>query len=100
MKTLVSTGSNLVVNVSRFLVDDTFNIDISGPEIVVGTMKIMAGGNWPPSQAVIHQNVTETVDGVEVLKGTSIAVTAWIDSKYRYDGSSWSANPSYVEPEE
>ena len=79
---------------------DILNIDISGPEIVVGDMKIMAGGNWPPSQAAIHENVTETVDGVEVLKGTSIAVTDWIDSKYRYDGSSWSANPNYVEPAE
>ena len=54
MKTLVSTSSNLGVNVSHFLEPDILNIDISGPEIVVGEIKIMAGGNWPPSQAAIH----------------------------------------------
>ena len=98
MKTLVSTGSNLVVNVSRFLVDDTFNIDISGPEIVVGDMKIMAGGNWPPAEAVVHENVTTITDGVTYLKGTSIKAEDWVASKYTYNGSVWADNPTFVDP--
>ena len=98
MKTLVSTGANLGVNVSYFLEADSLNIDISGPEIVVGNMKIMAGGNWPPAEAVVHENVTTITDGVTYLKGTSIKAEDWVASKYTYNGSVWADNPTFVDP--
>ena len=104
MKTLVPSSSSwLGENISKHLIDDAVPIDLSGDAITIGTgdskVVIVAGGNWPPSEAVIHENVTEIVDGVEVLKGTSIKIYEWEPNKYTYNGSVWATNTNvFVDP--
>lgn len=106
MKTLVPSSSSwLGENISKYLVDDSTPIDLSGGAITIGTgdskIVIVAGGNWPPSEAVLHENVTEIVDEVEVLKGTSIKISEWEANKYTYNGSVWATNTNiFVDPVE
>ena len=104
MKTLVpSSASWMGENISMHLVADNIPIDLSGGAITINTgpnkIMIVAGGNWPPAEAVIHENVTEIVDGVEVLKGTSIKISEWEPNKYTYNGSVWATNTNvFVDP--
>lgn len=103
MKTLVpSSASWMGENISMHLVADNIPIDLSGGAITINTgpnkIMIVAGGNWPPAEAVVHENVTTITDGVTYLKGTSIKAEDWVASKYTYNGSVWADNPTFVDP--
>ena len=96
MKTLVpSSASWMGENISMHLVADNIPIDLSDSAITINTgpnkVVIVAGGNWPPAEAVVHENVTTITDEIMYLKGTSIKVADWEPNKYTYNGSVWAA---------
>jgi len=87
MKTIVETSSKL----SKFLLEDNV-------EIVSTTEKITVGNPEASNPAFIvgcHSSQDTTI-----YENVSNAPSDWIGNKYKFDGTTWSANPDYVDPEE
>ena len=83
MKTIVETSSNL----SKYLLADDVDITATATEITVGD----------PAQFIIADLNSTTVT---ITDNVTNAPEDWTGNKYFFDGTTWSANPDYVEPEE
>ena len=81
MKTIVETSSGL----SKYLLADNVTLTSTANDITVGD----------PAQFIIADLNGGTVT---VTDNVSNAPADWTGNKYRFDGSSWTANPDWVEP--
>ena len=85
MKTIVQNSTNL----SKYLFEDDMPLNIGSEEIAVGNpanLEFYIGdlnsGNW-----TLHENVTNAPDD-------------WIGNKYTFDGTTWTQDSNWVEPEQ
>ena len=81
MKTIVETSSNL----SKYLLADDVTITATADNITVGD----------PAQFIIGDLNSTTVT---VTEGITNAPEDWAGNKYKLDGTTWSANPDWVDP--
>ena len=83
MKTIVETSSGL----SKYLLADNVALTSTANDITVGD----------PAQFIIADLNSTTVT---ITDGVTNAPDDWMGNKYTFNGSSWAANPDWVEPEE
>lgn len=79
MKTLTKDGLSL------YLFDDTKPLSIEVDKIVVGDPAEFIIGDCNSGNTVLHEDVTAPAD--------------WVGRKYLFDGSDWTLNSDWVEPE-
>jgi len=82
MKTIVETATGL----SKYLLDDSVTITASSGHIVVGD----------PAQFIV-----EDLDSgnVTITENVTNAPSDWIGNKYTFDGTTWTQNSDWVDPE-
>ena len=83
MKTIVETSTKL----SKYLLADDVTITATADNITVGDPAQFIIGDLNSSNATITENVTN-------------APSDWVGNKYKLDGTTWSANPDWVDPSE
>jgi hypothetical protein len=83
MKTIVETSTGL----SKYLLADDVTITATATEITVGD----------PAQFIIADLNSTTVT---VTDNVTNAPNDWTGNKYFFDGTTWSANPDWVDPSE
>jgi len=83
MKTIVEVSTGL----SKYLLADNVTLTSTADDITVGE----------PAQFIIADL---NIGNVTVTDNVSNAPADWTNDKYRFDGSSWTANPNWVEPRE
>jgi len=83
MKTIVETSTGL----SKYLLADDVTITATADDITVGD----------PAQFIIADLNSTTVT---VTDNVTNAPEDWSGNKYTFDGTTWAANPDWVEPEE
>ena len=81
MKTIVETSSGL----SKYLLADDVTITATADNITVGDPAQFIIGDMNSGNATITENVTN-------------APSDWTGNKYKLDGTTWSANPDWVDP--
>ena len=91
MKTIVKTSNNI----SKFLLEDDSEVDLSGVEIhVSGSNSFYISAQMlAPSDVTVHENVTAG----DVLVGTSTKITEWIGNKFTFNGTAWGSNSDWVD---
>jgi|TARA_Y100000015_G_C2349712_1_gene69990 hypothetical protein len=82
MKTIVETSSNL----SKYLLADDVDITATATEITVGD----------PAQFIIADLNSTTVT---ITDNVTNAPEDWTGNKYFFDGTTWTANPDWVDPD-
>lgn len=82
MKTIVETSTSL----SKYLLEDDVTITATATEITVGDPAQFIIGDLNTGNATIIENVTD-------------APADWTGNKYTYDGTTWTQNPDWVDPE-
>jgi len=82
MKTIVETSSNL----SKYLLADDVDITATATEITVGDPAQFIIADLNSTTVTITDNVTNAPDD-------------WTGNKYFFDGTTWSANPDWVDPD-
>ena len=82
MKTIVETATGL----SKYLLDDSVTITASSDHIVVGDPSQFIIGDLNSSNATITESVTN-------------APSDWTGNKYTFDGTTWTLNPDWVDPD-
>lgn len=82
MKTIVETATGL----SKYLLDDSVTITASSDHIVVGD----------PAQLIIEDLDSGTVT---ITENVTNAPSDWIGNKYTFDGTTWTQNSDWVDPE-
>jgi hypothetical protein len=82
MKTIVETSTKL----SKYLLADDVAITATADNITVGDPAQFIIGDLNSGNAIITENVTN-------------APSDWTGNKYKLDGTTWSANPDWVDPE-
>ena len=82
MKTIVETSSNL----SKYLLADDVTITATASDITVGD----------PAQFIIADLNSTTVT---VTDNVTNAPDDWTGNKYFFDGTTWSTNPDWVDPD-
>jgi hypothetical protein len=82
MKTIVETATKL----SKYLLADDVEITATADNITVGDPAQFIIGDLNSGNATITENVTN-------------APSDWTGNKYKLDGTTWSANPDWVDPE-
>mgnify|MGYP000111783024 FL=1 len=82
MKTIVETSSNL----SKYLLADDVAITATSDDITVGD----------PAQFIIADLNSTTVT---VTDNVTNAPDDWTGNKYFFDGTTWTANPDWVDPD-
>ena len=82
MKTIVETSTKL----SKYLLADDVAITATADNITVGDPAQFIIGDMNSGNATITENVTN-------------APSDWTGNKYKLDGTTWSANPDWVDPE-
>lgn len=83
MKTIVETSTKL----SKYLLADDVTITATADSITVGDPAQFIIADLNSSNATITENVTN-------------APSDWTGNKYKLDGTTWSANPDWVDPSE
>ena len=83
MKTIVETSTKL----SKYLLADDVAITATENDITVGDPAQFIIADLNSGNATITENITNAPED-------------WVGNKYKLDGTTWSANPDYVEPEE
>jgi len=83
MKTIVETSTGL----SKYLLEDAVTITATATEITVGDPAQFIIGDMNTGNSTITENVTNAPDD-------------WTGCKYTFDGTTWTLNPNWVEPEE
>lgn len=83
MKTIVQNSSNL----SKYLLEDDVTVTVSSDDITVGDPPRFIVADLNSENATVHENVTN-------------APSDWRGNKYLFDGSEWSQNPNWVDPNE
>jgi hypothetical protein len=81
MKTIVETSTKL----SKYLLADDVVITATANNITVGD---------PPQFIIADLNSTT----VTVTDNVTNAPSDWTGNKYKLDGTTWSANPDWVDP--
>jgi len=79
MKILVKNG------ISIYSFDNTKTVTLNSDHIIVGDPVEFTIGDCNSSNTTVHLNVTPPVD--------------WIGGKYLFDGTTFSANPDWVDPD-
>ena len=82
MKTIVETSTGL----SKYLLADDVTITSNADNIVVGDPAQFIIGDLNSGTVTITENVTN-------------APSDWVGNKYKLDGTTWSANPDWVDPD-
>lgn len=82
MKTIVETSTGL----SKYLLDDDVVITSTVDGITVGS---------PPTNIICDLNINT----VTITENISNAPSDWAGNKYTFDGTAWTLNPDWVEPE-
>jgi hypothetical protein len=82
MKTIVETATGL----SKYLLDDNVVITTASDHIAIGD----------PIESVIWDLNSDTATVYENLANTR---ADWVGNKYTFDGTTWTQNPDWVEPE-
>ena len=81
MKTIVETATGL----SKYLLDDSVTITVDSDRIVVGN----------PAQFIINDlNSSNTT----ITESVSNAPSDWTGNKYTFNGTTWTQNPDWVDP--
>ena len=81
MKTIVETSTKL----SKYLLADDVAITATADNITVGDPAQFIIGDLNSTTVTITDNVTNAPDD-------------WTGNKYKLDGTTWSANPDWVDP--
>jgi len=81
MKTIVETSTGI----SKYLLADTVVLSVTAENIVVGQPVSFIVADLSSSNAVVHEGVTAPDD--------------WTGGKYLFDGTDWTQNPNWVEPQ-
>jgi len=82
MKTIVETSTKL----SKYLLADNVAITATADNITVGDPAQFIIGDLNSTTVTITENITNAPDD-------------WTGNKYKLDGTTWSANPDWVDPE-
>ena len=82
MKTIVETSTGL----SKYLLADNVAIASTSENITVGNPAQFIIGDLNGSTVTITENVTN-------------APSDWTGNKYKFDGTNWTANPDWVDPD-
>ena len=83
MKTIVETSTKL----SKYLLADDVTFTATANDITVGDPVQFIIADLNSGNATITENVTN-------------APSDWTGNKYKLDGTTWSANPDWVDPSE
>ena len=83
MKTIVETSTKL----SKYLLANDVTITATANDITVGDPAKFIIADLNSGNTTITENVTN-------------APSDWIGNKYKFDGTTWSANPDWVDPSE
>jgi len=83
MKTIVETSTGL----SKYLLADDVTITATADNITVGDPAQFIIADLNSGNTTITENVTN-------------APSDWTGNKYTFDGTTWSANPNWVDPSE
>lgn len=81
MKTVVENATNL----SKYLLNDDVAVTLNEDHIVVGDPPQFMVADLNSSTASVVENVTTAPDD-------------WIGNKYTYVGTTWTANPDWIDP--
>tara|TARA_R110002020_G_scaffold451902_1_gene666128 strand:+ start:118 stop:384 length:267 start_codon:yes stop_codon:yes gene_type:complete len=81
MKTIVENSTKL----SKYLLADDVTITSTSDNILVGDPAQFIISDLNSSNATITENVTN-------------APSNWVGNKYKLDGTTWTANPDWVDP--
>jgi len=81
MKTIAETSTKL----SKYLLADDVTITSTSDNITVGDPAQFIISDLNSSNATITENVTN-------------APSDWVGNKYKLDGTTWTANPDWVDP--
>ncbi len=81
MKTIVETSTKL----SKYLLADDVAITATADNITVGDPAQFIIGDLNSTTVTITENITNAPDD-------------WTGNKYKLDGTTWSANPDWVDP--
>jgi hypothetical protein len=82
MKTIVETSSGL----SKYLLADDVTITATADNITVGDPAQFIIGDLNSTTVTITDNVTNAPED-------------WSGNKYTFDGTTWTLNPDWVDPE-
>ena len=82
MKTIVETSTKL----SKYLLADDVTITATADDITVGDPAQFIIADLNSGNTTITENVTNAPDD-------------WTGNKYKLDGTTWSANPDWVDPD-
>jgi hypothetical protein len=82
MKTIVETSTKL----SKYLLADNVAITATADNITVGDPAQFIIGDLNSTTVTITESITNAPDD-------------WTGNKYKLDGTTWSANPDWVDPE-
>lgn len=83
MKTIVETSSQL----SKYLLADDVAINMTSDNITVGDPAQFIIGDMNSGTATLYTDVTDNPSD-------------WIGNKYTFDGTTWAANPDWIDPDE
>jgi len=83
MKTIVETSTKL----SKYLLADNVVITATADDITVGDPAQFIIADLNSGNTTIVENITNAPED-------------WIGNKYKLDGTTWSANPDWVDPDE
>ena len=83
MKTIVETSTKL----SKYLLADDVVITATADSITVGDPAQFIIADLNSGNTTITENITN-------------APSDWVGNKYKLDGTTWSANPDWVDPTE
>jgi len=83
MKTIVETSTKL----SKYLLADDVAIVSTANNITVGDPAQFIIGDLNSTTVTITDNVTN-------------APANWTGNRYKFDGTNWTANPNWVDPDE
>jgi len=83
MKTIVETSTKL----SKYLLADDVTITATENDITVGDPAQFIIADLNSGNTTITENVTNAPED-------------WMGNKYKLDGTTWSANPDWVDPTE
>lgn len=84
MKTIVENSTNL----SKYLFDDSKPVSMGSDMVAVGDPSNLDFyiGDLNSENATLHSNVTN-------------APSDWAGDKYTFDGTTWTQNPNWVDPD-
>jgi len=83
MKTIVENSTNL----SKFVYEDDVVITMENDRIVIGDPEVLIIACHDKNDSTLYENVTNVPSD-------------WSGNKYMYDGTTWTQNPNWVDPNE